>query len=1594
MMDGNNSHPILDPTLESVQTENISTPPSSLAIDPLAASIGNAVVKQEGQVFSNRAVKMEVDVMSDSSEDPDLSSDNLKDVEERISEPVVGGIEEMDVDVTSVDGNPVNDNPVNDKTGLSDISSSSSDKAGSSGSPVNSVSDTSKKKTVVESDDEDEEMFSDEEMDKTEKKQVVEEDGDDEDYAVEDEDEDQEEDEFVPSEEEEEDDDEEPSDSEEEYGKKKGKRGGRKSSDRLWELDPELYQVRRSGRSRSKPTLYDEFEEESSDDSYGKKKKKKKGKAAAAKGKGRPRKNEWDSNFSTSAFSSTRKESESDSDEFVVGYKKKKSKLKSKRKPANNDWTPDSESLGGVETAARFSTRVAAANVSYKDDDDYGLTDSDELMETPVYTPLPEDENVETIEKVLQRRPQRQEDGTEEFEYYIKWMRKSYLHCTWHTEEELNGMEIKGLKKLSNFIKKEDAEDAYKANADRDEVEFMEFQDELNMEIIESYKTVERVIDLRECEEEDGTQEVYCKWQSLPYSECTWERMEYISKEFQHVVDDYLDRESCNTRPNQKNALRSNRPKFVELKKQPAYLGVKGENFELRDYQLEGLNWLAHSWCRGNSSILADEMGLGKTIQTISFCSYLFHTHKVYGPFIIVVPLSTITAWQRELVKWAPDMNSIMYLGDNASRQIIREKEFYEKSSRKLKFNCLLTTFEIVLMDRELLGEIRWVSLLVDEAHRLKNSESQLHQVLYEFKTNHRLLITGTPLQNSLKELYALLVFIMPNYFPPWEAFEAEYQNLESQESVNKLHKNLEPFLLRRVKKDVEKSLPPKTERILRVGMSELQKQYYKYILTKNYKMLSKGTGKANLLNIMVELKKCCNHPDLIVEPEFHYTKDSIGKLISSSGKLKLLDKLLVKLKETGHRVLIFSQMVKMLDVLEEYLMLKGYYFQRLDGSIRGERRKQAMDQFNAPDSRDFCFLLSTRAGGLGINLATADTVIIFDSDWNPQNDLQAEARAHRIGQKNVVNIYRLVTMHSVEETVIERAKKKMVLDHVVIQRMDTTGKTLLQPKKKQEVSSSVPFDKDELDAIMKFGAENLFKEKDDEGEKNDDDEMDIDDILSRAEVKEGHGEASKNDELLSQFKVANFRTEEEPEEKGWDEIIPENEKAKIEEEEKQKQAMELFLPPRKRRAAKKVNVGYDDGDDEEKRGKGRVRSSRKAPVVERPADGSFQTPEIRALIRAVRKWGLSEENFTKIMSECNFPAYREESEIREFSERMYNDAKMAVQQFVPAPGSKKKTATINVEGVPLSCNDFVNRIEELKILDARIKARGSDNFRAAVGAQTVKWDCKWGQKEDGMLLVGVYFHGFGSWDEIRLDDRLGLDQKISLDDGTTPQATHLSRRADQLLKLFRVEEEKKAVQKNSKEAKPKKAKKEKKKKKKESKKRPPPTEGVRKSKRVKKANYQENEDEDSEDDEEQEEEYLDPEILKVCKNYMRPVKKTLLKIDGLQDEARAEGWAPAQKIDRLKQYLVIVGDHIEEVIHAYIPQHEERKVFRGNLWIFTTHFSKIKDPKYLKRVYRMTKQKDEKEGDKTDRQSAKEEDDTKVKIKISVPKDKVQVSK
>lgn len=384
------------------------------------------------------------------------------------------------------------------------------------------------------------------------------------------------------------------------------------------------------------------------------------------------------------------------------------------------------------------------------------------------------------------------------------------------------------------------------------------------------------------------------------------------------------------------------------------------------------------------------------------------------------------------------------------------------------------------------------------QAHRIKNEESSLSQVIRLFNSRNRLLITGTPLQNNLHELWALLNFLLPDVFGDSEAFDQWFsgQDRDQDTVVQQLHRVLRPFLLRRVKSDVEKSLLPKKEVNLYLGMSEMQVKWYKKILEKDIDAVNGAGGKreskTRLLNIVMQLRKCCNHPYLFegAEPGPPYTTDE--HLVYNAGKMVVLDKLLARLQKEGSRVLIFSQMSRLLDILEDYCVFRGFKYCRIDGGTAHEDRIAAIDEYNKPGSEKFVFLLTTRAGGLGINLTTADIVILYDSDWNPQADLQAMDRAHRIGQTKQVVVYRFVTDNAIEEKVLERAAQKLRLDQLVIQQ----GRA--------QIAAKAAANKDELLSMIQHGAERVFQSKGPTGNMDKDveelNDNDIEEILARGE--------------------------------------------------------------------------------------------------------------------------------------------------------------------------------------------------------------------------------------------------------------------------------------------------------------------------------------------------------------------------------------------------------------------------------------------------------------------------------------------------------------
>ncbi|XP_024137600.1 chromodomain-helicase-DNA-binding protein 2 isoform X1 [Oryzias melastigma] len=1247
---------------------------------------------------------------------------------------------------------------------------------------------------------------------------------------------------------------------------------------KMWEEHPDMYGVRRSNRSRQEPARLNIGAEGSSDSESESPKRK--------SSRSKKKENIWkddDSNDDeeeedVEASDSTDSEQEekkvrsrrlparrpqtkSSSAKKQQSQKGRKSRKQESSGDEDEDDDDDEEEDDDEEDTPKRQTRRRGATKvkSYKEDQHDFETDSDDLIEmTGEAGEEQQDDDSETIEKIIDTRigkkgvvgaattvysveengdpsegfdPEKDEGETQ---YLIKWKGWSYIHNTWESMDSLTQQKVKGLKKMDNFKKKTEEMNAWLRRACPEDIEFHNCQQELTADLNKQFQIVERVIATKTGKtagtsdfpshshktSSSNEPEYLCKWMGLPYSECSWEDGALVMKKFQRCIDSFTNRNSSKTVPSKDCKVLKQRPRFVALKKQPSYIG--DENLELRDYQLDGLNWLAHSWCRCNSVILADEMGLGKTIQTISFLSYLFHQHQLYGPFLLVVPLSTLTSWQREFDTWAPDMNVVVYIGDVMSRKTIRDYEWVNHQTKRIRFNALLTTYEILLKDKGVLGNINWAFLGVDEAHRLKNDDSLLYKTLMEFRSNHRLLITGTPLQNSLKELWSLLHFLMPDKFDSWEDFEDEHGKGRDN-GYQSLHKVLEPFLLRRVKKDVEKSLPAKVEQILRVDMTAQQKQFYKWILTRNYKALSKGTrgSSSGFLNIVMELKKCCNHCFLIKQPEDgdgEVQQDILQGVVRGSGKLVLLDKLLTRLRERGNRVLIFSQMVRMLDILAKYLTKKRYPFQRLDGSIKGEIRKQALDHFNAEGSEDFCFLLSTRAGGLGINLASADTVVIFDSDWNPQNDLQAQARAHRIGQKKQVNIYRLVTKGTVEEDIIERAKKKMVLDHLVIQRMDTTGRTVLDSNSGN--TNSNPFNKEELTAILKFGAEDLFKEA--EGEESEPQEMDIDEILRLAETRESDQGSSATDELLSQFKVANFSSMEETNQefedkpaREWDDIIPEDQRRKVEEEEKQREMEDIFMLPRSRSSNKRAQANDSDSDvgsklknrssgsdsetddsDDDKKPKKRGRPRARKNNVE-----GFTDAEIRRFIKAYKKFGSPLERLEAIARDSEL-VDKSIADLKRLGELIHSSCVSAVQEHeellkenpVEAKGpGKRRGINIKISGVQVNAKSIIQHEEEFEPLHKAVPSNPDDRdkFKLTCRAKVAHFDVDWDLQDDTQLLLGIYEHGFGNWDLIKTDPDLKLTEKILPDDPSKkPQSKQLQARAEYLLKLLKREQD------------------------------------------------------------------------------------------------------------------------------------------------------------------------------------------------------------
>ncbi|KAG8165372.1 hypothetical protein KVR01_005647 [Diaporthe batatas] len=1168
---------------------------------------------------------------------------------------------------------------------------------------------------------------------------------------------------------------------------------------------------------------------------------------------------------------------DSESDSVVVHRRAAKKRRTERSLPSSKRDTPlrhtpaddsDSDTYGGARARAiqkkarrqamaqpalafaekRWNSRRAAQVTAGAYQESDAELDDDSDVTPAHWAGAEEEDNSPYIEKIIRHELK---EGAEwspdltrhDFKYYIKWQGMSHLHDTWETTASVAG--FRGYRRLENYYRKfVEFELSMRYDDDAitpEEREQYILDRERENEALEDYTNVERVVAMRDGEEDT---EYLIKWKGLQYDECTWETSADVSERAQDKIDQFIDRSQRNWQSDRKESNPDTRGRMTKLEHQPSYI----TNGELREFQMKGLNFLALNWTRGNNVILADEMGLGKTVQSVSFLSWLRNDRDQEGPFLVVAPLSVIPAWCDTFNNWAPDLNYVVYLGPEAARSTIREHELMiNNNPKKTKFNVLVTSYDYILLDADFLRTIKWQVLAVDEAHRLKNRESQLYAKLVSFNIPCKVLITGTPIQNNLAELSALLDFLNPGKVLIDEELELlgqsekpevideqkdEEQRQQTQEKLSQLHKAIAPFILRRTKETVESDLPPKTEKIIRVELSDVQLDYYKNILTRNYAALRDASGqKQSLLNIMMELKKISNHPYMFQGAEERVLngssrrEDHIKGLITSSGKMMLLDQLLTKLKKDNHRVLIFSQMVKMLDILGDYLRIRGYPFQRLDGTIPAGPRRLAINHFNAEGSDDFCFLLSTRAGGLGINLMTADTVIIYDSDWNPQADLQAMARAHRIGQKRPVSVYRLVAKQTIEEEVVKRARNKLFLEYLTIQAGVTDeGKALKEKFQERGVQVDEAKTSEDIQMILKMRSQNLFEQS---GNQEKLEKLDIDAILEQAEetktaVDDKLNLSSGGIDWDNWMQVTDVKVDEMA--LDWDQIIPADQLAVIKAEEEKKQndaylakAMEENAP---RKATLKGVKKGSDADRADRLAKKRERERQELQELEeqRALLSDPRRPlnekETRNLIRAFFRYGSMDDRGDEVVFEARL-SDRDRDFLHEIIDDLIRDSQAAVdisnekvreeeERTGKSLAKKDKKAVLVDFGEVRKVNaeTVVERPPQLKLLrNVLAEQANALNFRLPEAAKAAHYSCDWGAREDGMLLIGIDRYGFGAWTQIRDDPELQMQDKFFLEEHRvdkkeerkkgddksiqSPGAVHLVRRSEYLLSVL-----------------------------------------------------------------------------------------------------------------------------------------------------------------------------------------------------------------
>lgn len=849
--------------------------------------------------------------------------------------------------------------------------------------------------------------------------------------------------------------------------------------------------------------------------------------------------------------------------------------------------------------------------------------------------------------------------GQLEERFLVKWHGHSHLHLTWERAADLVALQTHAKAMLTRF---QSSQQSFDPLADEDDCDVTRF-------FAADFIQIEKILGIQEHDTGDAEESLLLvKWRGLGYAASTWERVRTLRScglaDIKVAMDQHLKRRVHRSQTSSGSRSRGIRREELLAALPLELIGESttvGPGLVLRDYQREGIAWLCYNWNQGRNSILADEMGLGKTVQICVMIMQLVQRFGVGRPFLIVAPLSTLQHWRHELESWTP-LRSLVYHGSPADIEMIHQHDLkFDKRLRTIAPQVVVTNYETCLNSAHLKGT-HWGGLIVDEAHRLKNHQSKMTVALRdEFTWESTVLMTGTPLQNNTAELWTILNFVDRRGFASLDNFMSEYGDIEQATQVSALQALLRRYMLRRVKSDVLKSLQPKTEVLVNVELTSVQKQYYRAIYEKNAHWLSKhavGRG-AHLSNLHMELRKCCNHPYLIRGAEAHLVATAAAagvdsasrRLVDLSGKLVFLDKLLPRVKAEGSRVLVFSQFKIMLDILQDYLAEAGYPCERIDGGVVGRERQAAIDRFSAPASPSFVMLLTTRAGGVGINLAAADVVVIYDSDWNPQSDLQAQARAHRLGQTKAVRIYRLLTSKTYEMSMFAAASMKLGVDHAVLASVtqEAGSKAAAAPSAK------------ELEQLLKRGAYDVFGEAGDDGAAAAFVEADLDTILARSATVLDTGGATGGSFSKASF-VARDQTHaavsvDDPD--FWSKVVGKGEAAAVE-------SSGNALNPRLARAEARARVGapYDaeEAEAEEDDGSSAEDSEFRASTptaaaarrAERPPRELWQTSRLKVFLRLLLNWG-----FTNVSLEL---ARQEMPHLGTALARLGNDDAMAQQ--------------------------------------------------------------------------------------------------------------------------------------------------------------------------------------------------------------------------------------------------------------------------------------------------------------------------------------------